>query len=240
MKWVAGFLALTSVVGISQANEIPSPFNNNGTGILLGDDILDAQRGKFIAANKSHYFGIEFVTTISGPMGSMITSGMQLNVNFNRSGPSVGVNLYGNQEPDPSDGGISDSVPNGSGLVQLAQIAGDANTGVNDFSFQPGYMPQKGSPISQGQYQINLPDGMMQFEFTPSTIGMAVTSGNGQTVARQMLRNATGNQGFVQQFRIEDNHQLLSNQAKIYMGDGLGPYASIANTLRQQLPIGFK
>ncbi|WP_417618400.1 hypothetical protein [Oceanisphaera sp.] len=248
MKWTAGLLVLTSTMTFMvQASEKPAIFSNGDIGVLLSDDILGAQRGKFVAQQRSHYFGIEFVTNIAGPNGTMLTSGMQLNVNFNNAGrqPEVGINVYGSGTPATGStthsGSLAQNSPNGSGVVQLAQIAGNANTGINDFSFQPGMMPMKdGTALTQSHYQLSLPGGMVRYEFTASGMGMAFASDDGKITAAQMVRSNNGNQGFVQQFSIADNNKLLSNEAKFYMGDKAATYAGLAQTLRQQLPTGIK
>lgn len=239
MKWIAGLLALSSTMGIAQAFETPALFDNSNIGVALSDEILGAQRGKFVAGPGAHYFGIEFVTTIAGPNGSILTSGMQLNVNFNRNKPTVGVNVY-DANAETTTGNLSQNSPNGSGVVQLAQIAGNANTGFNELSFQTGTMPEAGMALSQGHYQLSLPEGMVRYEFSPSGMGLELTSGDGQVTAAQMVRSKNGSQGIVQQFSVAGNNQLLFNQAKFYMGDNLGAYGDLAQALRQQLPAGLK
>ena len=240
MKRIAGLLALASTIGMAQAAELPTLFNNSEVGVLLSDDVLGAQRGKYVSGPQNHYFGIEFITSIAGPNGSILSSGMQLNVNFNRNQPKVTVNVYGNDTPLSTDA-TAKNTPNGSGLVQLAQIAGNNNTGINDLSFIPGYMPTQGSTInSGGHYQLKMPQGMVRYEFNSKGIGMAYTSDDNKITAAQMVRNSNGNQGFVQQFSIADNNKLLSNQAKFYMGDKIGAYTDLAKTLQQQLPMGIR
>ncbi|MFD1006630.1 hypothetical protein [Oceanisphaera ostreae] len=245
MRRIAGLLALTSAIGIAQAAEMPHLFNNNEVGVLLSDEVLGAQRGKFVSANsQAHYFGIEFITTISGPNNTMITNGMQLNVNFNRTQP-VSVNTYSSENSLTSTSvGIApnSSLPNGSGVVQVAQVSGNGNMGVNDFMFVPGQMTVKGSALTQNHYQLSLPNGIgtVRYDVGGSGLGMSYASQDGHVTSAQMLRNSNGNQGFVQQFSIADNNKLLSNQAKFYMGDKLGAYTDLANTLKQQLPMGIK
>ncbi|WP_319782600.1 hypothetical protein [Oceanisphaera sp. IT1-181] len=245
MKKISGLLALISSVGLVQASEIPAPFNNHDIGVLLADDVLGAQRGKFVAGPKAHYFGIEFITSVVGPNGSIMTSGMQLNVNFNRNNPAISMSGYGNDVSLTSDShqgnaGTNNQLPNGSGLVQVAQIAGNANTGINDLMFVPGQMQTKGSSLNQGHYQLNLPDGMVRYDFNNGSLGMTYSSKDGNLSSTQMLRGSNGNQGFVQQLSIADNNKLISNQTKFYMGDQLGSYADLAETLRQQLPMGAR
>ena len=238
MKRIAGLLALASSIGMAHAAPPPALFNNNEVGVLLSDDVLGAQRGKFVSGPQNHYFGIEFITHIPGPDNNMISRGMQLNVNFNRGRPTMAVNVY-EDTPSASDA-TANSTPNGSGLVQVAQIAGNTNIGINEFSFIPGNMPIKGTPLNQGHYQLKMPQGMVRYEFNSSGIGMAYTSDDSKITAAQMVRNSNGNQGLVQQFSIADNNKLLSNQAKFYMGDKTGAYTDLANTLQQQLPMGIR
>lgn len=240
MKRIAGLLALASTIGMAQAADLPTLFSNNDVGVLLSDDILGAQRGKYVSGPQKHYFGIEFITSIAGPNGSILSSGMQLNVNFNRNQPQVTVNVYGNDTPTATNA-TTNNTPNGSGLVQVAQIAGNNNTGMNDFSFIPGTMQTQGSTINAGgHYQLKMPQGMVRYEFNSQGVGMAYTSDDNRITATQMVRNNNGNQGFVQQFSIADNNKLLSNQAKFYMGDKLGAYTDLAKTLQQQLPMGIR
>lgn len=242
MKKISGLLALISSVGLVQAAEIPAPFNNHDIGVLLADDVLGTQRGKFVAGPQANYFGIEFITSVVGPNGSIMTSGMQLNVNFNRNNPTVSMSGYGHDNaltPDSSqvNTAINSQLPNGSGLVQVAQIAGNANTGINDLTFVPGQMQIKGPAISQGHYQLSLPGGMVQYDFNNGGLGMSYSSLDGKVNATQMLR---GSKGLVQQFSITDNNKLLSNQTKFYVGDQLGGYTDLAKTLQQQLPMGLR
>lgn len=240
MRRIAGLLALTSAIGIAQAAEMPQLFNNNEVGVLLSDEVLGAQRGKYVAGPQAHYFGIEFITTVVGPGNTILTSGMQLNVNFNRGDPTMEVNVYGDTSPTPAVA-IANNTPNGSGLVQVAQIAGNTNTGINDFSFIPGKMSIQGSTLNQGHYQINTPNGeTVRYQFNSSGIGMSYASNNDTVTSMQMLRNSNGNQGFLQQFSIADNNKLLSNQTKFYMGDKIGAYTDLAKTLQQQLPMGIR
>lgn len=244
MRRIAGLLALTSAIGIAQAAEMPQLFNNNEMGVLLSDDVLGAQRGKFVAGPKNHYFGIEFITHVVGPNGNTVSNGMQLNVNFNQKQPTMTVNAYSNETASitnaTANSNIENGMPNGSGLVQVAQIAGNANSGINDFSFVPGNMQIKGASINQGHYQLKMPQGMVRYEFNNSGIGMAYTSGDNKVTSAQMVRNSNGNQGFVQQFSIADNNKLLSNETKFYMGDKIGAYTDLAKALQQQLPMGIR
>ena len=241
MKKITSLLLLISSAGLVQAAEMPHLFNNNEIGVLLSDDVLSGQRGKFTSGPQAHYFGIEFVTSVAGPNNTMITKGMQLNVNFNRGQPTVGISVYGNEAPTASDqNGIGSSAPNGSGVVQGAQIAGNNNAGINDFVFIPGQMTPQGTQLQQGHYQLNLPDGMMHYEFNSGGLGMSYTSADGKISSTQMLRSNNDNKGFVQHFSINDNSKLLSNQAKFYMGDQLANYHDLAKTLQQQLPTGIR
>lgn len=241
MKKFASLLVLMSSVGLVQAAETPILFHNNEVGVLVSDEVLGGQRGKFVAGPQAHYFGIEFVTSVVGPNGNIMTSGMQLNVNFNRNQPTVGVNVYGNEAPTASEqNGIGSSAPNGSGVVQGAQIAGNANIGINDLAFVPGQMSIKGNALNQGHYQLALPDGLVRYDFNNGGLGMSYSAHDGSVNATQMLRSNKGNQGFVQQFSINDDSKLLSNQAKFYMGDQLGAHTDLAKTLQQQLPTGIR
>ena len=241
MKKSIVLLTLASSIGLVEAAEISNPFNSE-VGILVNDEVLGAQRGKFVAGPKNHYFGIEFITSIAGPNGTIMTSGMQLNVNFNRNQPTVSVNHYAD-EGSLSIGSAQnsmDSAPNGSGVVQIAQIAGNGNAGLNDLSFMSGQMQVKGSSLTQGQYQLSLPDGLVRYDFNNSGLGMSYSSNDGNLTTTQMLRDSNGNQGLVQQLSIADNSKLLSNQAKFYMGDQLNASTDLAETLRQQLPTGIR
>lgn len=241
MKKTTSLLLFISSIGLVHAAETPHLFNNHEVGVLLSDDILSGQRGKFISGPQAHYFGIEFVTSVAGPNNTMITKGMQLNVNFNRGQPKVGVSVYGNEAlADSAQNNIGESAPNGSGVVQGAQIAGNSNIGVNDFVFIPGKMTPQGTELKQGHYQLNLPDGMMHYEFNSGGLGMSYTSADGKISSTQMLRSNVDNKGFVQHFSISDNSRLLSNQAKFYMGDQLGVYDDLSKVLQQQLPTGIR
>ncbi len=241
MNKIVSFLVLISSAGLAQASEAPHLFNNNEVGVLVSDEVLGGQRGKFTSGPQAHYFGIEFVTSVAGPNGTIMTSGMQLNVNFNRNQPTVGVNVYGNEAPTASQhNGIGSSAPNGSGVVQGAQIAGNANIGINDLAFISGQMPTKGTALNQGHYQLTLPDGLVRYDFNNGALGMSYAANDGSINATQMLRSNKGNQGFVQQFSIIDDSKLLSNQAKFYMGDQLGSHHDLAKTLQQQLPTGIR
>lgn len=239
MRWIAGLLTLAATTGLAQAADIPSLFKNGQRGIQLSDEVLGAQRGKFVAGPKAHYFGIEFITHIPGPNGTMITNGMQLNVNLNRNQPTVAVNAYNSNIESSTHNGILTNGPNGSGVVQVAQVAGNANTGINDLSFQKGTMVSQGAALSQGHYKLSLPGGMAHYEFTSSGLGMSYTSTDKSISAAQMVRGSKGSQGLVQQLSIADNNKLLSNETKFYMGDQLNSYGDLAKTLRQQLPTGL-
>ncbi|MBO1519219.1 hypothetical protein [Oceanisphaera pacifica] len=244
MKQIVGLLALISSVGLVQAAETPSLFNNNIIGVQLSDEVLGAQRGKFVAANaRSHYFGIEFITTIPGANNTMITNSMQVNVNFNQKQP-VKINTYSSAgsatSNNASTAGANNILPNGSGVVQAAQIAGNGNAGINDFMFIPGQMKMQGQTLKQGHYQLNLPEGTVRYDVNSSGLGMSYISQNGNVNSTQRLRNNQGNKGFVQQFRITDNNKLLSNQTKFYIGDKMAAYTDLADTLRQQLPTGIR
>ncbi|MGO4999301.1 hypothetical protein [Oceanisphaera sp. W20_SRM_FM3] len=241
MKKSIVLLTLASSIGLVEAADISAPFNSD-IGMLVSDEVLGAQRGKFVAGPKNHYFGIEFITSIAGPNGTIMTSGMQLNVNFNHNQPTVSVNHYGD-EGSLSTGSAQNSInnaPNGSGVVQIAQIAGNGNAGLNDLSFMSGQMQVKGSSLTQGQYQLSLPDGLVRYDFNNSGLAMSYASNDGNLTTTQMLRDSNGSKGFVQQFSIADNSKLLSNQAKFYMGDQLNAYTDLAETLRQQLPTGIR
>ena len=244
MNKVASLLVLISSAGLAQAAEMPNLFNNNAVGVRVSDEVLSGQRGKFITGPQAHYFGIEFVTAVAGPNGTIMTSGMQLNVNLNHNQPTVSVNGYGDEAPSASQNNLGNNtlpqLPNGSGLVQVAQIAGNANIGINDLAFVSGEMQIKGNPLTQGHYQLTLPEGMVSYDFNNGGLGMSYTTSDGSVSATQMLRSNKGNQGFVQQLSIIDDSKLLSNQAKFYMGDQLGSYQDLAKTLQQQLPTGIR
>ena len=243
MNKIVSLLVLISSAGLVQASETPHLFNNNEVGVLVSDEVLSGQRGKFTAGPQAHYFGIEFVTAVAGPNGTIMTSGMQLNVNFNRNQPTISVNGYGDEAPSAS---LNDAenraapLPNGSGLVQVAQIAGNANIGINDLTFVSGQMPEKGTALNQGHYQLALPDGLVRYDFNNGALGMSYSANDGSVNAAQMLRSNKNNQGFIQQFSINDDSKLLSNQAKFYMGDQLANYHDLAKTLQQQLPTGIR
>lgn len=240
---IAGLLALTSAIGMAQATETPDLFSNNEVGFLLSDEVLGAQRGKYIANNsRSHYFGIEFITTISGPGNTMITNGMQLNVNLGSNQPTISTyNSSGNVSTSDSSQYDASDTPNGSGVVQVAQIAGNFNKGINDFMLISGDMSPQGAVLEKGHYRVNNVAGnSVHYQFNSSGIGMAYASQDGKVTASQMVRSSNGNKGFLQQFSINGNHKLLSNQAKIYMGDTPSAYTDLAKTLQYQLPMGIK
>lgn len=245
MKKIFGLLAFISSFNLVQATEAPHLFNKNDVGVLLSDEVLGSQRGKFVAGPQAHYFGIEFVTSVTGPSGNIMTSGMQLNINFNRNQPSVTVNGYSNENSlpssvQPNNAGSHGQLANGSGLVQVGQVAGNANAGINDFIFVPGQMQLKGNALNQGHYQVSLPDGLVSYDFNNNGLGMSYSAHDGSTNATQMLRGSKDNQGFVQQFSITDNNKLLSNQAKFYIGDQLNANQDLAKVLQQQLPTGIR
>lgn len=244
MKKIVTLLIFISSTSLVEAAKLPNPFNND-IGVLLSDDILGGQRGKFVAGPQPHYFGIEFITSVAGPNGTIMTSGMQLNVNLNRNQPTISVNGYSDDAGLTSSSkqnnmGANGQLPNGSGLVQIAQIAGNDNIGINDLTFVSGQMQIKGQALNQGHYQLNLPDGLVRYDFNNGGLGMSYSANDGSFSSTQVLRGDKGNQGLVQQFSIKDNSQLLSNQAKFYMGDQLGAHTDLAETLRQQLPTGIR
>ncbi|ART80284.1 hypothetical protein [Oceanisphaera avium] len=242
MKKIVMFLTLISTAGLVQAAELANPFSND-IGILLSDEVLSGQRGKFVAGPKPHYFGIEFITSIAGPNG-IITSGMQLNVDLNSRNPKLNVSAYTDENTlasninSKNDPHTANNLPNGSGLVQGAQVTGNNNIGINDLSFIAGNMSVKGQTLNQGHYQIKLPDGLVRYDFNSGGLGMSYSTSTSS--ATQMLRNDKNNNGLVQQLSINGNSQLLSNQAKFYIGDQLGVYTDLAETLRQQLPTGIR
>lgn len=234
MKWIAGLLTLTAATGMAQAADTSSLFKIEHLGIQLSDDMLDTQRGKFVAGPNAHYFGIEFITHFNDANGNAISSGMQLNVNMNQQQPTVAVNVYTNDAEATTANGMLANGPNGNGVVQIAQVAGSANTGVNDLSFQQGVMPTKGQALEQGYYQVALPNGTANYEFSSAGLGMSYTSTDKTINAAQMVRSS---KGLVQQLSIADNNKRLSNEAKFYMGDQLiNSTGDLANTLRQQIP----
>ncbi|MGO1246991.1 MAG: hypothetical protein ACTHY5_08750 [Oceanisphaera sp.] len=244
MKRIAGLLALTSAIGMAQATEVPTLFTNNEVGVLLSDEVLGAQRGKYMAANsRSHYFGIEFITTIAGPGNTMITNGMQLNVNLASNQPTISTYSSAGDVSTSESGqhNTNSNAPNGSGVVQVAQIAGNANQGINDFMLLSGGMSPQGTVLNKGHYRVNTFNGhTVSYQFNGSGIGMEYTSQDGHVTAAQTVRSGDGNKGFLQQFSINGNHKLLSNQAKIYMGDTPAAYTDLAKTLMHQLPMGIK
>lgn len=239
MKWIAGLLTLAATIGMVQAAHTPPLFKQGSLGIQLSDDILGAQRGKFVAGPNAHYFGIEFITHLTGPNGNIITNGMQLNVNMSRQQPKASVNIYTDGAKAAPHHSMPDNSPNGSGIVQVAQVAGSANIGINDLSFQHGIMATKGSPLTPGYYQVSLPSGIAHYEFTTNGLGMSYTSTDQKINATQMVRSSKGNQGLVQQLNIADSNRLLSNEAKFYIGDQINSKGDLAKTLQQQLPTGL-
>lgn len=241
MKRIVGLLAFTSVIGMANAAQPPELFNNHAVGVAVSDDILSAQRGKFVSSqNQNHYFGIEFVTSIAGPNNLMINRSMQLTVDFSQGQPNIGMYINSpDAQATTNQNNLGATAPNGSGIIQGAQIAGNGNVGINDFIFIPEKITTQGTSLQQGHYQVALPDGVMNYAFNNNGLGMMYTSSDGETTATQMLRNNNNNKGFVQHFNIKDHGLQVSNQTKFYMGEKTNAYIDLAKTLQQQLPVGF-
>lgn len=219
------------------------------------DGELQHMRGKFASNNQVLYFGVEMVSRWQTEMGTTVTAGANLNIDFQAGGngkpvvsyvPTVSVVQQGQGVTQTQNGGTNlvsggAGLANVSGVSQSIQVAGRSNRILNGIDMQVNLASSRhgGGSIPgavgahAGTVSASGDDGTMAtVSLGNNSIGLdIVVPGQGEVL--QQIRD----QGMFQSARIAGDLNQIHNAITMHIGinTGAGNAAGSAYSAMQSL-----
>lgn len=206
----------------------------------IPDSELQQMRGKFVSNNQVLYFGVEMVSHWQTSMGTTVTAGANLNIDFQAGAngnpvvhyvPTVSVVQQG-QGSTPVQNGEANSVSGGAGLSNVSgvsqsiQVAGKSNRIFNGIEMQVNLTSAQRSGGSMegvvsghaGTISASGNDGTIAtVSLGNNSIGLdVVVPGQGEIL--QQIRN----QGMFQSARIGGDMNQIHNAITMHIGINAG------------------
>lgn len=215
MKYIYRCSLLTVCIGLAIPVSATQYQANSGFSNEMSDQHLDSLRGRFVSKQGISFFGIQFVSSITH--GSA-TQNAQMNLTIDTRGgqPSMAFKIGDGGEVSSSSQSYDPSQIQGSGLVQVVQIQGAANSSVNATTISQQAPSLQGQTVNPGQYQQSGPVGQVNYFVNAGQVGLQMKSSDGKVLLEQSLRGTAFNKGILQLNSVNGEGISTLNKTQIW------------------------
>ncbi|WP_421199776.1 hypothetical protein [Aeromonas enteropelogenes] len=179
----------------------------------MSDSELAGLRGRYVSAHGIHYFGIEFISTLTTAQ-SRQTAAMNLALSVEQHTPRLEIRI---KEGASAVATAPASAPvQGAGLVQVMQLEGRGNSSVNLTGIGTTPPEMAGELVSAGHYQQQGVLGTASYSVSGNYAGLQFSTPDGSVRLEQSLRGTDFSRGLLQLNRVRGDGLQTLNQTRIW------------------------
>ena len=180
----------------------------------LADAELANLRGRYVSTRGINYFGIEFISTLTTAQAQQ-TASMNLTLSVQQNQPKLDIRI--NDEGATPTTALSSSPIQGSGLVQVMQLAGSGNNSVNQTGIVLTAPAMAGQSVAAGNYARQGSLGTASYRISGNYVGLQLNSSDGRVQLEQSLRGTDFSRGLLQLNRVKGDGLQTLNQTRIWL-----------------------